>query len=620
MIRPTTHSGSFSWTPDGMPRTLTWRKGSGGEVVREHASIAYDLGALRTSESVKILQPGASGLEGVSASYAYDALDRLTSWTSPFEENAVLGRLRTNYTLDDGGNITTETHTMVSTGVQTRAITSTLASGRLGSRRTQVLPVGGLAASTSLESYTYDALGQETSREEHVEVGPPAAATSRTNAYDALGHTTKSDDTAPTNEDVDYVYDTSDRLVSRHEAGAPDNRPKQTLYFYWGTSGSLAEETDEAGRSIVRYFVTPDGEPVAQHRFDVTGGVPSGSGTWRWLLPDTSGNVATHVHDDQSVAEQAEWDPYGRPQPAGSSQDDPKLKGSTLGFQGGMTDKVTGSLMLGPRQYDPRSARFTTPDTFVAGELDLELGTDALTGNRYLFAGANPVSFFEDGHGFFDKLKSPFRALKSVARRALPALSFVPVVGTAIDVISAATGRDWLEGGRKLSGVERLARLALVGVALVPGVGLAGRAALKGAISLRRTTKLLNALDDARDALRSARAARLAVNRAVGGAAEAGLRRSVGGAAKRFETSIGRRVVDAFSRGIIYEAKAGYVRWSTRAVTQIEKDALIVSRRIGGVGGAVWHFYRSSTTGRIGADPRIFALLDKYGIRYVVHR
>jgi RHS repeat-associated protein len=69
-----------------------------------------------------------------------------------------------------------------------------------------------------------------------------------------------------------------------------------------------------------------------------------------------------------------------------------------LGFQGDHTDPTTGSVILGPRQYDPTTARFTSPDVYAAGDLDLGLGTDELTGNRYLFAAANPVAYYEDGH------------------------------------------------------------------------------------------------------------------------------------------------------------------------------------------------------------------------------
>ncbi|MGH2759977.1 MAG: pre-toxin TG domain-containing protein, partial [Actinomycetota bacterium] len=158
---------------------------------------------------------------------------------------------------------------------------------------------------------------------------------------------------------------------------------------------------------------------------------------------------------------------------------------------------------------------------------------DSLTGNRYLFAGANPTAFFEDGHGFFskliDKVKSPMRAIKRAARRALPALSFVPVVGTAIDTFSALTGRDWLNGGKKLSGAERALMLSGAALGLIPGVGLAGKAALRGASKLKMVSRIAGAIGDLRSASRLQRAVRFAQVRA---------------ASKRIWSRIGPRLAD----------------------------------------------------------------------------
>ncbi len=196
-------------------------------------------------------------------------------------------------------------------------------------------------------------------------------------------------------------YDTADRLVSRSEPGAPGDRPRTTLYFHWGMGETLAEEADGAGRTLVRYLSDDQGQALAQQSYKVTGGAADPAdtaGTWRLLLPDVNANVGTHLSDSAEVLEQAAFDPYGRPEKAGSSQSDKTKKGSTLGFQGAITDKVTRSVVLGPRLYDPATTRFTTADTFVAGALDLTLATDPLTGNRYLFAAANPVAFFDEGH------------------------------------------------------------------------------------------------------------------------------------------------------------------------------------------------------------------------------
>ena len=82
-------------------------------------------------------------------------------------------------------------------------------------------------------------------------------------------------------------------------------------------------------------------------------------------------------------------------------------------------------MVLGARLYDPGIRRFTTADSFVASALDVALGSDPLTGNRYLFAGANPVAFYDNGHWGIPKI------VKSMTKKALPALAVVPFVGPA---------------------------------------------------------------------------------------------------------------------------------------------------------------------------------------------
>jgi RHS repeat-associated protein len=251
--------------------------------------------------------------------------------------------------------------------------------------------------------------------------------------------------------------------------GANSGPAKHTVYFYWGNGGSLAEETDGTGKTKVRYLLDGDSEALAQQSFTVNAdSTATTSGEkWSWLLHDAVGNTATLLAEDGGVVEQKAFDPYGAPSAGGSARStDPAAPKSTLGFQSTMTDEVTGKVMVGSRQYDPTTARFTTPDTFIAAQLDLQLGTDSLTGNRYLFAAANPLAFYEDGHGMFSRLKK-------LSKRALPALQYVPVVSTAIDVASAATGRNWYEGGRRIKGGERLAMLGGSVAGLIPGGGIA---------------------------------------------------------------------------------------------------------------------------------------------------
>ena len=67
------------------------------------------------------------------------------------------------------------------------------------------------------------------------------------------------------------------------------------------------------------------------------------------------------------------------------------------------------------------------------------------------------------------------------------------------------------------------------------------------------------------------------------------------------------------------ESKVGYVRYSQRVLTQIEKDAEILSRNLNGVKDISWNFFRSANTGLRGADPRIITALLNAGIKVIFH-
>lgn len=72
---------------------------------------------------------------------------------------------------------------------------------------------------------------------------------------------------------------------------------------------------------------------------------------------------------------------------------------SRLRFQTAPRDPSSGKYTLGPRLYDPATYRFIGVDTLLSSDSDQALQLDPLTGNRYLYAGANPVNLIDDGHG-----------------------------------------------------------------------------------------------------------------------------------------------------------------------------------------------------------------------------
>jgi RHS repeat-associated protein len=87
-----------------------------------------------------------------------------------------------------------------------------------------------------------------------------------------------------------------------------------------------------------------------------------------------------------------------------------------------------------------------------------------------------------------------------------------------------------------------------------------------------------------------------------------------------FDTSMGRRIIDAYNEEteVAAESKSGFVRYSDRIITQIEKDGELLNDPDIPIKEYEWHFFRSPYTGRVGADPRVFELLEKYGIKWVI--
>lgn len=371
----------YDYHADGSMSELVWEK-TGGALIRSHTAISYDVGGQRTGETLDMTRPEGEATTtdtGGRATFGYDLVGRLASWTSPFRFAPGEPRPSTEYTIDDGGNITLEEKRV--DGTLEKKTTRVYEHGRLDHVVTD--PRG--SATTSRECFTYTVIGEEKTRRITTGGCSDTALSTTTNDYDPAGHTDEVETSTPdaSATEIDYVYD-QDIVIGRKKGS------ETRLFFYWGDGSSLTEETDASGDSKVTYFRTPEGNALAQQR----------NGVWTWLLEDPHGSAAAHLKKENGTAtitSQQSFDPYGAPNEERQKESSNSSK-STLGFQGAHTDEDTDRLLLGSRQYDPQTQRFTTPDYFVQGPANLSLGTDPLTGNRYVFAAANPVAFYDDGH------------------------------------------------------------------------------------------------------------------------------------------------------------------------------------------------------------------------------
>ena len=96
------------------------------------------------------------------------------------------------------------------------------------------------------------------------------------------------------------------------------------------------------------------------------------------------------------------------------------------------------------------------------------------------------------------------------------------------------------------------------------------------------------------------------------------MKNEVGGVSQAYKkTTIGGRYIDQLANGIAHEAKVGYTTLTSTVKTQILKDAELIRTRQ--IKGAVWHFYRSPKTGKIGLSKPLKNFLKENGIDYKIH-
>ena len=94
--------------------------------------------------------------------------------------------------------------------------------------------------------------------------------------------------------------------------------------------------------------------------------------------------------------------------------------------------------------------------------------------------------------------------------------------------------------------------------------------------------------------------------------------KNLGGKSQQyFKTGKGGRYIDQLVNGIGHESKVGYTSLTKSIKTQIAKDAELVKTKQ--IKGAVWHFFKSPATGKVGASQPLLDELTNNGIKYIIH-
>jgi RHS repeat-associated protein len=353
----------------------------------------------RLKDVFKQVGPGGSGPCGTTActaTYAYDARDRLVGWSNGLPSGQ--GATSIAYTLDAdsagvdtlAGNVTREA---VTENGQAQAAKEYAYNG---GGQLETLTEGG----TLTEKYFYErgnlrcATGPDGSRT----IDPDGTVTCHgtlleTYSWDPLDRLerfTSNGQRGSKAQAVDYVYDAFDRPVRATETRGGQEQPQTTLE-YLGLTDAVSNETQ--GTVTKRYGYDAN---LSRTGVSVTGGPNPGSYTYG---RNAHGDVSLLLQETGGAKAAYGYRPYGDKDPGLFAGDDDTNPLNPFRFNDRRLDTGSGLIDMGARRFAPDTGRFLEQDFYREALSDVELSYDALTENRYGFAGGNPISFVEtDGH------------------------------------------------------------------------------------------------------------------------------------------------------------------------------------------------------------------------------
>nr|WTB34324.1 hypothetical protein OG781_36805 [Streptomyces sp. NBC_00830] len=175
-------------------------------------------------------------------------------------------------------------------------------------------------------------------------------------------------------------------------------------------------------------------------------------------------------------------------------------------YNGKRYDAASGTYDMGFRNYDPGLNRFLTRDMYNGALADMTLGSDPYTGNRYAFAGGNPIAFVElDDHLFGVDI-----SISDIGHAVLDVAGQVPVIGEDADGANAiwyAAEGNWVDAGLSAAGMIPFAGSVATGTRLASKTVKAVDAVSDGAKAADNVADTAKAADTATDTAQAAPAA-----------------------------------------------------------------------------------------------------------------
>lgn len=232
-----------------------------------------------------------------------------------------------------------------------------------------------------------------------------------------------------------YTYDTANRLIKTEAVDAgTTTRYTVATYMYDGDSGRTSKTVyAKNGTSTTTTYVGDLYDEVNSIKtgYLFLGGqrVASYNGSrLRWFVGDHLGSTNTVLDENSAVTEKTEYTPWGEVKSYNLYGDSSEV--AWFYYTGKRLDDETGLVYFGARYYNPKIARFITPDTIVQSPYNPQ------TLNRYSYCNNNPINLVDPtGHSS----KNFFAA----AVGAVIAVAITVMTGGAGGFLVGALGSFW---------------------------------------------------------------------------------------------------------------------------------------------------------------------------------
>jgi RHS repeat-associated protein len=245
-----------------------------------------------------------------------------------------------------------------------------------GNRLTHATNVGG-----NTYDYAYDANGNRTSvitngvTTQSLTFNSANQITTAGYAYDAAGNQTASPAGAA-------AYNAAEQATQMSGTAYAYAGADQTELLSAGSEGFVYGHDDQYSQPWLQSYTNSQTDVYVERDAHGTPlGMRTSANDFTFVL-DGIGSVVAVIAADGSVAARYVYDPFGVTLSATESG---LVQTNVVRFAGGIYDPVTKLVKFGKRWYDPALGRFTQQDS-------LNLIGDPARGNRYAYAGCNPVT------------------------------------------------------------------------------------------------------------------------------------------------------------------------------------------------------------------------------------